>query len=147
MASIKTISDAIIARLVDQVADLDADKVKTFDGSARDLLDAIKTAPFVGVALTNVEQEQPVSTGKVAMESLTFNLLLVAEDFSGIGYSIEDSYGLIDSVRNALMGQTLNISGLDPIEVASVEKNTSMESEKITAYDFKIKTGQVVQQV
>ena len=146
MAGIKTISDALIARLEDQVEELEG-KIKTFDGSARDLLDEVQSVPFVGITLDSQELTELNTGGTVGEQHLTFNLLLIAEDFSGPGFSIENCYGLIDDVIDALMGNNLGVAGLAPLEIGGLEKNASMEEEKITAYNLKIKTWQMKQQV
>lgn len=145
-AGIKTISDALITKLA-AATSLDTNKVKTFDGSARELLAKYKAVPFVGVTLEDFAHVAPSSNGRVAEQVLTFKLLLIAEDFGELGYSIENCYGLIDEVTQALMAETLGIGGLRPIEIEGGTKNRELEAERITAYDFTLTITQEIQKL
>ena len=145
MATIKTISDAIISRVSGQVAALTG-RVATFDGDARAYLDQVKSVPFAGLRFEGLAQAPPNVGGTVAEEEQVYTLLLIAEDFSGLGFSMESCYPLIDSVRNCLMGHILT-AGTDPVEIERAEKNRQMEAEQITAYDIVFRVRQTIQQV
>jgi hypothetical protein len=145
-AGIKTISDALIAKLA-TASGLDSGKVKTFDGDARELVAKYKAVPFVGVKLTNVRHEAVSSDGRVAEQVLTFELLLITEVFGDAGYSIESCYGLLDTVTQKLMAETLGIDGLRPIEIKGGDKNTDLEADRITAYDYEITVKQMIQKL
>ncbi|HUU29374.1 MAG TPA: phage protein Gp37 [archaeon] len=145
-ALVKDISDAIIARLASGVDGLNTKTVATFAGSLEEFVELGRNLPFVGVALENIRYEELNAQGSLAEEHLTFCLTAVAEDFRGRHFSVENTYGLLDSIRNTLMGQTLGISGLAPISILKAEKDGEAEKEGLAVYRIEIRTWQVCQQ-
>ena len=142
-AAIKTISDALIARLASQVAGLNSRTVATFSGSLGEFVEQARNVPFVGVALTQVSYIELNSDNSIAEERLSFLLTVIAEDFRGRGFSIENSYGLIDGIRDCLMGQTLDIEGLAPISISGVSRDIVSEKQGLAVYTVKLETWQV----
>ena len=146
-SSIKTVSDAIINRLASAVDSLNAETVATFAGSIKEFVELGRNLPFVGVALNRARYAELNSDSSLAEEHLSFRLTLVAEDFRGRRFSVENTYGLIDSIRDALMGNDLALSGLAPITVESCEKDEEAEKEGLAVYRMTLATWQVRQQV
>jgi len=142
-AAIKTISDALLVRLASQVAGLNSRTVSTFSGSLGEFVEQARNVPFVGVALTQVNYSELNSDNSIAEERLSFRLTVIAEDFRGRGFSIENSYGLIDGIRDCLMGQTLDIEGLAPISISGVSRDVASEEQGLAVYTVKLQTWQV----
>ncbi|MEA1996012.1 MAG: phage protein Gp37 [Gemmatimonadota bacterium] len=145
-AAVKTISDAIIARLASDVESLNTGTVATFAGSIEEFVSQGLNLPFAGVALENISYQQLNTDSSLAEEHLTFRLTVVAEDFRGRRYSVENTYSLVDSIRDALMGQTLGISGLAPVTILKVEKDSQAEEFGLAVYSLQVQTWQVRQQ-
>ena len=146
-SSIKTVSDAIINRLASAVDSLNQQTVATFAGSLKEFVELGRNLPFVGVALLRASYTELNSDSSLAEEHITFRLTLVAEDFRGRRFSVENTYGLIDSIRDALMGNDLALSGLAPICVKACEKDEEAEKEGLAVYRMTVATWQVRQQV
>ncbi|MBN2290707.1 MAG: hypothetical protein JXQ83_15340 [Candidatus Glassbacteria bacterium] len=142
-APIKTVSDALIARLASQVAGLNTRTVATFAGSVGDFVGQGRNVPFVGVSLDKVRYGELNSDSSIAEERLSFQLRLIAEDFRGRGYSIENSYGLIDGIRDCLLGQTLEIEGLAPVVISGVVRDEVSEKQGLAVYTVGLETWQV----
>ena len=142
-AAIKTISDALIARLASQVTGLNSRTVATFAGSVEEFVEQARNVPFVGVALERVNYKELNSDNSIAEECLSFRLQVIADDFRGRGYSIENSYGLIDGIRDCLMGQTLGIGSLAPISISEVSRDDDAEEQGLSVYRIGLETWQV----
>jgi len=145
-SSIKTISDAIISRLASSVQELNSSTVATFAGSLKEFVELGCNLPFVGVALRRVRYAELSSDDSLAEEHLTFQLTIIAEDFRSRGYSLENTYGLFDSIRDCLMGRSLGIAGLAPLRVLRAELDEVAEKEGLAVYRMEIQTWQVRQQ-
>jgi hypothetical protein len=143
--SVKEISDALIARLSSYVTGLNAKTVAIFAGSIKEFVGLGSNLPFVGVALEKIDYEELNAEGSLAVERLNFCLTAIAEDFRGRSFSVENNYSLIDSIRGALMGQTLGISGLSPVSILGVERDGEAEKEGLSVYLVRINTWQVRQ--
>jgi len=143
-SAIKTISDAIISRLVSQVSDLNAKTVRTFSGSLEDFIEkTVKNTPFVGVHLAAVTYDQYDTQNRQAEEHLEFDLLLIIKDLRSKSYGKKASYDLIDDVRDALIGQSLSVSGLNPIRIESVGYSEDIETTGYYGYRMIITTFQI----
>ncbi|MEA2063021.1 MAG: hypothetical protein U9P14_04935 [Gemmatimonadota bacterium] len=142
-AAIKTISDALITRLASQVEGLSPQTVATFSGSLEEFTQQGRNVPFAGVALEEAAYDGLSSDNSIAEEYLSFSLHVLAEDFRGRGYSIENSYGLIDEIRDCLMGQTLGLEGLAPISISAVKRDEVSAEHGLAVYIMKIETWQV----
>lgn len=145
-AAIKTISDALIARLASQVASLNSRTVSTFAGSLKEFVEQGRNVPFVGVVLDKVNYVELNSDNSIAQERLSFELQVIADDFRGRGYSIESSYSLIDDIRDCLMGQNLGIEGLAPISISKVRRDEVSEKQGLAVYTLGLETWQVREQ-
>ncbi len=145
-AAIKTISDALIARLASQVASLNSRTVSTFAGSLKEFVEQGRNVPFVGVVLDKVNYVELNSDNSIAQERLSFELQVIADDFRGRGYSIESSYSLIDDIRDCLMGQNLGIEGLAPISISNVRRDEVSEKQGLAVYTLGLETWQVREQ-
>jgi hypothetical protein len=141
--AIKTISDALKARLVSQVASLNSKTVATFAGSIEEFIQQGRNVPFVGLVLEDVSYGELNSDNSIAEENLAFQLRIVAEDFRGRGFSLESSYGLIDEIRDCLMGQTLGIEALAPIAISGVSREGVYEKHGLAVYTLGLKTWQI----
>ena len=142
-AAIKTISDALIARLASQVAGLNSRTVATFAGSLGEFVEEARNVPFVGVVLERLDYLELNSDNSAARETLSFQLLAITQDFRGRGYSIENSYGLIDDVRDCLIGHNLDLEGLAPISITAVSRDGSSEKHGLAVYTVGLKTWQI----
>jgi len=144
-ADIKTISDALISRLASQVSSLNRRTVATFGGGIGNFFTdkRVKNLPFVGVQVRRVGYEGYNSDNSVCVESLEIDLLLVIKDMRDQGFGKEAGYELIDKVRDALMGQTLGIQELVPIEIEGFEDSEDLEEFGLYGFTGKIKTSHI----
>ncbi|MBW7996011.1 MAG: hypothetical protein FVQ81_05440 [Candidatus Glassbacteria bacterium] len=146
-ADIKTISDAIISRLAAQVPGLNSRTVATFTGSVADLAAQGRNFPFVGISLSSVNYRSLNAEESLAREELSFSVKVVVEDFRGQGFSLETGYGLLDEVRDCLLGARLGIDGLAPLELGAFRVDSAAEKEGLAVFGSSISTWQLRQSV
>ena len=146
-AAIKTVSDALIEVLATEVAALNPETVSSFAGSLEEFARLGRNLPFVGVSLAEARYLTLNSDSSLAEEHLTFRLTAVAGDFRGPEYSLESSYGLVDGIRDTLLGRDLGLSGLAPLSLRRCEMDREAEKAGLTVYRFEIATWQVIQPV
>ncbi|MFH1070319.1 MAG: hypothetical protein V1794_11930 [Candidatus Glassbacteria bacterium] len=145
-ATIKTISDALISRLASSVTGLDSARVAAFSGSLEELAQAGRNLPFAGVSLSEARYGSLNTDNSLAEEHLTFRITVLAEDFRGRRYSLENTYGLVDGIRDALLGETLGLAGIAPFSIKNCIKSRDYEKEGLTVYEVEVATWRVVQQ-
>ncbi len=146
-ADIKTISDAIIAKLAGDVAELNSRTVATFSGSTGDLAEQGRNLPFAGLSLTGVSYTQLNAEDSLAKEELSFSLRLVVEDFRGQGFSLETGYGLLDHVRDCLSGARLGIEGLAPCRLSGFNLDSAADESGLAVFSASLSTWQVRQRL
>ncbi len=144
-ADIKTISDAIIAKLASDVAELNSRTVATFTGSETDLAEQGRNLPFVGLSLASVGYTQLNADDSLAREELSFSLTVVVEDFRGQGFSLETGYGLLDHIRDCLNGARLGIEGLAPCRLSGFSVDSAAEKSGLAVFSSSLDTWQVRQ--
>lgn len=144
-SSLKTVSDALISRLASNVASLDGQSVSTFDGSTEELAAEGRRLPFAGVSIDSTGYSELSADNSLVREDIDLDLLLVAEDFRGAGYSLENTYGLLDEVRDCLLGSDLGLEGLAPLEIASCSKQQKDSERGLTVFQMRLRTWQVRQ--
>jgi hypothetical protein len=140
---VKEVSDAIIGRLATGVEGLSARTAVTFAGSPGQLAESGYNVPFAGVALSGIDYEELTSDGSLARERLSFQLTLVTEDFRGPGFSIENTYGLVDRVRQALLGWTPPSGNLAPLRILSVARESESEHLGLSVFRIAVETWQI----
>ena len=146
MAEIKAISDALIIQLA-TCAGLDRSRVKPFSGSVEEFVKSTSRVPFCGVVLEGVDYEEDTASVDYSIieEHLDFKLTIIASDLRSKGYSIEDSYPLLDAVMAKVTGLDLSISGLSPWRPVSLTKHEALEAIGITVYILTITAWQTRQ--
>lgn len=144
-AAIKSISEALIGLLADEVAALNPETVTGFAGSLEEFVKLGRGLPFVGVSLAEARYLTLNSDSSLAEEHLTFRLTAIAGDFRGPQYSLENSYGLVDSLRDTLLGRDLCLSGLAPLSLHHCSMDREAEKTGLTVYRLEISTWQVIQ--
>ena len=144
MATIKTISDALISELA-TCTRFDSSRVKTFSGSVEEFVKSTTRVPFCGVAFMNSDYEEESADFSAVEQHLDFELTIIANDFRPNKYSIEDSYPLIDVLQKKVTGLDLSIDGLSPFRPVSLFKHRELEAEGFTIYVLKITAWQVIQ--
>jgi hypothetical protein len=144
-ADIKTISDAIIAILASDVAELNSRTVATFTGSEAELAEQGRNLPFVGLSLSSVNYTQLNAEDSIAREELSFSLKVVVEDFRGQGFSLETGYGLLDHIRDCVGGVRLGIEGLAPCRLSGFSVDSADEKSGLAVFSANLSTWQVRQ--
>lgn len=144
-ADIKSISDAIVSRLATQVPALNEQTVATFTGSEADLAEQGRNLPFVGLCLSSVGYRHLNAEESLAREDISFSLKVVVEDFRGQGYSLETGYGLLDDLRDCLLGARLGIDGLAPLELGSINLDSAAEKQGLAVFSTSVSTWQLRQ--
>ena len=145
-STIKSISAALIARLASAVTGLDAGRVAAFSGALEELAAAGGNLPFAGVSLQEASYDSLNSDNSLAEEHLAFRITVLAEDFRGRRYSLENTYGLVDGIRDALLGETLGIAGIAPFRIKNCMKSRDHEKAGLTVYEMEAVTWRVIQQ-
>ena len=141
-AALKQICDALIS-LLESIPGIGQGRSGLFAGSMRSFLEEGRTAPFAGVVLNRLAYESLSSDLCLVRENLVFLIKLVAQDFRGPGYSLEDGYALLDAVRGALAGADLGIDGLAPLELVSILRDEKIEEHGVTAFSLSMKTWRI----
>ncbi len=141
-STLKQISDALVA-LLESIEELGPGRAAPFAGSVRSFLEEGRTAPFAGVALDSLSYDTLSTDRCLVREELSLKVTLVAQDFRGPGFSLEGGYELLDAVRGALVGASLELEGLAPLEMTSIGKNEQIEEQGITAFELGLKTWRV----
>lgn len=139
--TIKEISDALIARIIDQVAEINSNTCRSFPGFG---YAEIINFPFVGVAYNGSDDLNYTSDNATCDEIIQFKLSVAGEDFRGASYSMESSYELLGSLRTALQGQQLGLF-IEPIQILRTEPDRFMLDLGTTVYNMFIRTQQTQQ--
>ena len=144
MATLKTISDALISELATCVG-LDTSRVQTFSGSVDDFVKSTQRVPFCGVAFVDSDYEEESADFSAVQENLYFELTIIATDFREKRYTIEDSYPLIDAIKAKVTGLDLSIDGLSPFRPISCTKHRALEAVGYTVFTMRLTAWQVIQ--
>lgn len=140
-ATIKQISDALIARIISQVSQVNAKTCRSFPGFG---YSEVLNFPFIGVAFDGGPLEPLVADNSVVNQVLRFKLWICGEDFRGSRYSMDSSYSLIEEVNTALQGEQLGLE-IAPIEIIRIDPDQYLRQLGATVFVMEIATWQTRQ--
>lgn len=147
MASITDIQDEIVDT-IQAVQGLTA-QVAPFVGSVDDIFDKGAKAynlPFVGVGFigASINDNHGVCDNSEAEEHYLFNILVAARDNRGAGYAVDAAIALLDTVRSALIGCDLKLSGVAPLRVGSVSFAGATQEKNTAGFSVEFRTWQII---
>ncbi len=143
--AIKSITDAVIA-LVVALNEFHSGQVYSFDGDVETYLARrAPVLPFVGVRASggDLPSESYSTQNKAPTENITITLTLVAQDWRGAGYTLETAYPLVDALVNGLIGASLSLSGVAPLQVNRWSQVQELADLGLTVYEIQLSTWQV----
>ena len=142
MATYKQIGDGIITQIVALSAFVAA-RVQRFGGSIDDFFEEeTYNLPFAGVCLESADCDEYTSDNLSCREHLTYRVLVVSEDFRGRKYARQDAYTLIEAIRGTLLGDSLSLSGVEPLQLESVKREEDLPEQGVVAYSMYFHTSQ-----
>lgn len=145
--TIKQVQDALISRIYSAVPALNRKTVVPYMGSVDALFEKgarVVNLPFCGVGFMGSDPSEENTSNTIFKEDYLFSLLLVCRDNRGTQYTLRECQGLIDKVRDVLIGwEFTGLSGLNPLAIGAVSFDNEVSEKGVAAYRMEITTFQI----